>query len=630
MTRWKILERCKSIEWTVKDSHQDDIEMSGFGVSYTVKYGADENGALTLVHHPVYPSLRKRPNDTHASYQMDVPESLVPALYINGKKAEEKLRRVVINGVLNLYAEAEGVKITHVCYPSATLRAAYEYVTVENVSGGDITLSVDKSGTVEVDQTRGVMGICIMELHCTFGGEQTLRAGEKLSYANVITGRLANEEADYASPEEELNARFAQVEKLSSPMRLDTGCDVLDTMFSFAKLRAGESVFDTMYGLIHSPGGYSYYAATWCNDQVEYSGPWFAYTGDEDLIEAGYNAYTMYTPFMSDRYEPIPSSVIAEGVDYWDGAGDRGDAAMYLYGASHFALTCGDRDMALSLWNGIKWCAEYCRRQMNEEGVISSRSDELEGRFPAGTANLCTSTLCYSGLRSAAVLANEFDETELASEYNKRADALHEAINSYFAAELHGFKTYKYYKENDILRSWICMPLCVNILERAEDTVKALLSEYLMTDNGLLTAEGSVTVWDRSTLYGLKGIFAAGYTGEAAEALMHYSENRLLGERVPYAVEAYPEGGRRHLSGESALYCKIFNEGILSMIPSGFNSFTIMPTLPDGLDHFYMRNIKAYGGIFDVLLDKDSYRVVRSNGDILLQSDYGERKTVTI
>lgn len=123
-------------------------------------------------------------------------------------------------------------------------------------------------------------------------------------------------------------------------------------MFTFAKIRAGESVFRTKYGLMHSPGGYAFYAATWCNDQVEYAGPYFAYTGDRDLIKASYNAYKMYTPFMSNSYNPIPSSVIAEGVDYWNGAGDRGDAAMYLYGASCFSLTCGDK----------KWQSLCCRR----------------------------------------------------------------------------------------------------------------------------------------------------------------------------------------------------------------------------------------------------------------------------
>ena len=127
----------------------------------------------------------------------------------------------------------------------------------------------------------------------------------------------------------------------------------------------------------------SYYAATWCNDEIEYAGPWLAFTGDPLGMEASLNAYRQYIPFMGPDYRHIPSSIIAEGVDFWEGAGDRGDAAMYLYGASQFALFGGDPSVSRILWPAIRWCAEYCRRQLNADGVVASDADELEGRFPA-------------------------------------------------------------------------------------------------------------------------------------------------------------------------------------------------------------------------------------------------------
>jgi len=94
---------------------------------------------------------------------------------------------------------------------------------------------------------------------------------------------------------------------------------------------------------------------------------------------------------MNDDYKPIPSSIIAEGTDIWNGAGDRGDAAMIAYGAARYALARGDKQEAENLWSLIEWCLEYCHRKLNKEGVVTSDSDELEGRFPAGKANLCTS-----------------------------------------------------------------------------------------------------------------------------------------------------------------------------------------------------------------------------------------------
>ncbi len=636
MTRWNIIRNGHAIEWNIKkgDIHTDDVEMAGFYVSDTVTYGMTEDG-FKLIHRPTFPTLRLRPNNTHATYQIDIPDENVPKLIIDREIVNEELIRVEQNGILTLYCAdtKNNLEIVHTCYPSTDYRITYEEVTVKNNGNKSVNITVTVKNN-EVDQTMGPMGINIMEVSTDFE-DRELKTGEEYTYYILFSGRVANEIPDcllpdYTDPKTELRKRIANIERLTSPMKLDTGNQLLDTMFRFAKIRAGESVFDTKYGLIHSPGGKSYYAATWCNDQVEYAGPYFAYTGDDALIECSANAYRMYMPFMSSKYQPIPSSVIAEGIDYWNGAGDRGDAAMYLYGASRFALTTGDRALAEELRPGIEWCAEYCNRKKNEDGVIASDSDELEGRFPSGTANLCTSTLTYSGYLAASALELELGNPELAKEYENRAAELRDSIENYFGADIHGIPTYRYYKECEIMRSWICMPLCVGIYDRAKATVDALTSEYLMKPDGFLTAEGCTTIWDRSTLYTLRGIFASGYTDEATKLLLQYSENRLLGERVPYAVEAYPEGGRRHLSGESALFCKVITEGLLDIKPIGLNSFSIKPTLPEALDHLYLKDIRAHGAVFDILLEREGYTVIRNDGTLLAMGKNGEYREVNV
>ena len=91
--------------------------------------------------------------------------------------------------------------------------------------------------------------------------------------------------------------------------------------------------------------------------------------------------------------------------------------------------------------------------------------------------------------------------------------------------------------------------------------------------------ETVTTFWDRATLYALRGVFAAGETKKAMEFFQFYSKRRLLGEHVPYPVEAYPEGNQRHLSAESALYCRVVTEGILGIRPTGFNSFSFSPKI---------------------------------------------------
>ena len=108
-----------------------------------------------------------------------------------------------------------------------------------------------------------------------------------------------------------------------------------------------------------------------------------------------------------------------------------------------------------------------------------------------------------------------------------------------------------------------------------------------------------------------------------------YSRNRLLGERVPYPVEAFPEGGKRHLSAESALYCRIIPEGILRIRPTSLHSFSMTPRLPAGIPHFHLRRIHAFGTIFDVELEKDICRVI-IGGRVIAEGKPGEEMQVVL
>ncbi len=628
MNRWKILERKKSIIWEVKNGagyHTDDIEMSGYGVSQILKYGVDGNGLLFISHHPVFPSIRRRKNDTHGSYQTDIPKNLMPHLLINNKEPEQKPVKFIIDGTLKAVCETgKGINIEHQCYPDESAKICYEKITVINNTDKDTELDIKAEKITEAHRETGCMGICIMEIYCSETGSHIIRAGEKFDFYISIAGRLANEKKYNPNPKEALTGRYKKIERLTSTLCIDSGNAVLDTLFTFANIRSGESVFTTKAGNLHSPGGQSYYAAVWCNDEVEYAGPHFAYRGDEALIKASSNAYNLYKPFMSDEYLPIPSSIIAEGIDFWNGAGDRGDAAMYLYGASRFALTCGRREISENLWEAIKWCAEYCRRMINENGVVISDSDELENRFSSGNTNLSTSSLSCAGYRYASRLATEMGDGELGVYYKEISENLEKSIEKYFCADIHGYETYRYHEGCEKLRSWICLPLCMGFGERSEGTARALLSEYLLVSDGLLTEEGTQNVWDRSTLYALRGLFASGYGHMAEDVFIDYCNNRLLGERVPYPVEAYPEGERRHLSAESALFCNIITEGILGFEPLSMNSFSFSPSVPSNIGYINLRNIKAFGGTFDIEADTEKACVICGN-KIIAQCKTGER-----
>lgn len=296
-------------------------------------------------------------------------------------------------------------------------------------------------------------------------------------------------------------------------------------------------------------------------------------------------------------------------MDIWNGAGDRGDGAMIAYGVARYALARGNKQEAIDLWPLLEWCLEYCRRNLNEDGVVTSDSDELENRFPSGDANLTTSSLYYDALISAAYLGKELGKpSSQIAQYNKQAKELRKNIESYFGGTVEGINTYKYYKGNDLLRSWICIPLTVGIYDRKDATIEALFS-HLWTENGLLTQSGSETFWDRSTLYALRGVLASGETEKGIEYLKFYSKQRLLGEHVPYAIEAWPEGSQRHLSAESGLYCRIITEGLFGIRPVGLRSFTLKPNLPEGWDNMSLKRIKAFGSDFDLNIKRSGKKI---------------------
>lgn len=626
------------IVWKIKPeegAHRDEMEMSAFGVDFFVGYGIDAEGKMILSRYIVFPQLRTIPNDTHASFQCALETELIPQLQADGQREEdERAVFFAFDGVLTCESISESFRITRQFYPAAKARAGFEKITIKNIKTVPVTASLTKPEITLIHRGRGTKGVYRVEASHDFNGK-ILAPGESVTFYLCYSGRIANEPVPSPDGEQELQKRYNRISDFINTAQMESGNNLLDRMFDFARLRAGESIFATDGGLLHSPGGRAYYAATWCNDEVEYAGPWLVTTGDKAVIEASLNAYLQYIPFMDDDYTKIPSSVIAEGRDIWEGAMDRGDAAMYLYGASLFVLYSGSREILEKLWGAIQWCAEYCRRRTLPEGVIGSESDEQEGRFPTdGRANLSASVLCYGGLKKAATLAKEMGETALSAEYLKRADALAEAIEAYFGATLHGYDTYRYSKGFDTLRSWICLPLVMGLESRKEGTVEAMFSPYLWTEKGMYTCEPgdenpSDTIWDRAALYGFKGAFLAGKGDRVFTDLIHYCKMRLLGDRVPYPVEAWPEGNMRHLSGESALFCRIITEGMLGLEPTGMNSFAVTPRLPSELDHLHLKNIYLCGRKIDIIADRDNTSVYEG-GKLLGKTSMGTRVEIIL
>ena len=621
--RWS-LEKEGHIRWQPEkiESHQDHIEMSGKTVSVVLRYGV-ENGKFILNKSMVWPLLRTIPNNTHASLMRRYNWDVLDMVNINGRSlTSELVESIELKGILKVTSNYdEGRRgqwrIIREYFPSTDQPALVESYQIINTGKNELAIELPQINQKSItDPKKGVTGSFCIETLTDKSGHFTLQPGESLTFGASLLAYKEGKKAPLIDVQKEKGQREALVGELMNKLVLETPDPIIDRMFAFSKIRGCESIYETKGGPMHGPGGESYYAAIWANDQAEYINPFFPFVGYEYGNASALNSYLHFARFMNDEWKPIPSSIIAEGIDIWNGAGDRGDAAMIAYGAARYALARGNKQEAETLWPLIEWCLEYCRRQLNEEGVVASDSDELEGRFPSGDANLCTSSLYYDALLSTSYLCKELGKSG-ASTYLKQASTLRKNMEHYFGAQVEGFDTYAYYKGNDILRSWICIPLTVGIDERAEGTIQALFSPRLWTKDGLLTQAGSETFWDRSTLYALRGVYAVGATEKATEFMKKYSATRLLGDHVPYAIEAWPEGSQRHLSAESALYARIITEGMFGIRPTGFKNFTLTPRLPKDWSFMNLKNIHAFDACFDVevkRLDNGKLEVLITHG----------------
>jgi hypothetical protein len=640
--RWQI-QAGGYIEWKINQQlpHYDHIEMDGEKVALWMQYGVDSNAKPKLSRTIIFPTFRLLPVRTLAHMMYNVEDGDLPRILINDQLLKagvynavsttdmhEKATSIKHLGIMKVESDIdkEGLKLKRTFFPSVDKPVAIEKLVFINGSKQAVRiemeyLSKEIRPAIERINAANNSNISYSKVYnivrpiTEFANEatpsffittindglKTVQPGDSVVFAITYQAVRNGEKPMAINSNNEEQKRKERVNQILNRLVLETPDNILNTSFAFAKIHATESIYNTKSGYMHGPGGLKYYAAIWANDQAEYVNPFFGFLGDTLGNKSAMNAYRLFAGYMNPEYNPLPSAIIAEGSATWTGAGDRGDMAMIAYGAGRFALAYGNADSAKVLWPLIEWCLEYCKRKLNVNGVVWSNKDELEGRFPAGNANLNTSSLYFDALRSAVMLGKQLGKSSTQLNlYQQEAKTMRSNIEKFFGATVEGYKTYRYYEGNDTLRAWITTPLVMDIFERKEGTIAALFSSRLWTEDGLATLAGNKIFWDRSTLYGLRGAFAAGETEKALRFLKYYSKRRLLGEHVPYPVEAYPEGNQRQLSAESGLYCRIYTEGLFGMRPTGFNSFTITPRLPKKWDQMALRNINAFQNQFDI------------------------------
>ena len=570
--------------------HIDHLEMSGRKVSGIITYGVDAERNLMLSREIIWPMLQTIPGPDEPDWakyraylRRTYGKEAAPEIKLDGQTYKPgKISKISFNGLLRIEHEpANGLAITRTLFPSPTETAFIEKWEMKNVSNSKLEVLIP--GFNKEERETGIYGEYILSTSVKVQPTVSIAPGASLQTVVVFSANKTAEDLAI-DPNAEEQARLNFVQQVRNSLVLQTPDPVLNRMFQLSKIRAAESLFETKMRLVHSPGGGRYYGGIWANDQVEYAGPFFPYLGYAPANEAALNTYRKFAAGMKPDYSRMWASYEME-CDFPCCSKDRGDAAMY-------ALARGDR-IAEELWPAIEWALEYNRRQKTEEGVIASETDEMEDRIPTGEANLSTSSLAYGGLRAAADLARSLDKPLEAEKLDKEADALAASMEAYFGATIKGLETYRYFDGHETLRHWISLPLTMGILSRKEGTMQALFT-HLWTPEGLAVELRNEIFWDRGTLYGLRGAFNAGETQMAYQYLKAYTQRRLLGDHVPYAVEAYPEGGQAHLSAESALYGRIITEGMFGIKPTGLTSFNLTPRLPGNWPQMELKIMKAF------------------------------------
>jgi hypothetical protein len=554
---------------------------------------------------------------------------LIPGILIDGKPMKTVLPVTArFDGMLTLtYPASGGVVATRTIYPSMTRALVLDEWQLSNPGGKALKVTVKPS---RIEKTEGEKVVMIWQTQAV--ESTTVKPGGVLMFHASVQARLSDEPDLAVDPASERAARRALAEAAwNGPGRLETPDHDLDIAYALQKFHVLETPIETHKGVITHNGSLTYSPGIWANDPVEYSSPLFPVFGDPELNEASMNMYRIWLDHCREHgIDPFPGSfehAALKLTQRW-----RGDDAMVLYGLAKFLLFQGDRAAAEEMWPLIEFSAESVKRNTRDDGIVASKTDEMEGRYPTGDANLSTSALAYGGYRLAAHLARALDKPQ-AAEFDQRADNLRKAIEAFFGADVEGFQTYRYYKENDVLRGWILLPLAMGITERQDATLDAMVSDKLwpnrMQGGDILAASNRrETEWGRETYYALRVLFKAGRTEEALDLTRRVVKAQIFGARGPY-----PDEDAIDMLCPGSLYPRVFTEGMFGIVPTGLDSFEFTPWLPKQWPRMALRDVRAFGKSWDLLVERvgDQQKVtVSSQGRTILSETGAAGKTYTV
>lgn len=441
------------------------------------------------------------------------------------------------------------------------------------------------------------------------------------------------------SPKLDLRLRFHQVaHQWTNHLVLQCPDEPLMQWVQFAKIRSAEAVFDApTLGLVHSPGGKMFYCGVWCNDQAEYAAPVYPYCMAPN--SRGRYAMAHSLAVLADHFDmvahQIPYSIEIDGG--YIGRLDRGDAAMFALGASQFLMACFDyhdnpssssstssmssrfltykdnKDIVRPLIPCVLFAADMLvdKMQQSPEGIVPSQSDELEGRYPTGDANLSTNCLAICALQAVSELLTLLSSTDLngsatmsvlstaerlkygrqSETYNQWAKQLRANVDAHFAT--YAPWKYDYFADCGVARGWICLSEMAKLSQGKSALRHALTGLWART--GVRVTADHDDIWDRTTMYCITLAFQAQLQDLALDRLKQVSRARLA--KQVYAVEN--QYSNAQLAAESSLVLRVVVHGLLGL-QTRKAALTMTPVCPAAWPSFKVCNIWLGHHLYDV------------------------------
>lgn len=247
ITRW-VITSPDSICWRVDGVHNDHIEMSGLKVSTVLRYGVNEAGEWVIDRNMVLPTFRTIPNDTHGSLQHHFNGDWAHLCLVNGQPlVGEKVETVSLNGIMTVKSvyTTRGISLTRTLFPSTSQPAFCEKYELENTTDHPQTVQLPSTTLFYyTDEAKGVEGSYTLTATLSSpvkDGTYLLKAGEKAWFQVIYAGYKKHDQELALDVNNELLARRRFLSQIQGNLVLETPSDVINTMFSFAKIRGSES-----------------------------------------------------------------------------------------------------------------------------------------------------------------------------------------------------------------------------------------------------------------------------------------------------------------------------------------------------------------------------------------------------